>query len=87
MLGISVDTPPSANAFAEKLGLDFPLLGDWPKYEVCRRYGTFDEERTRAARRTFVVDRDGIIRAIIDDPRDFARHAAESLATIRQLQG
>ena len=34
---------------------------------------------------TYVIDRDGIVRRIIDAPRDFALHAEESLAQVQAL--
>lgn len=68
------------------MGLDFPLLGDWPKNDVCKLYGTFIEERSIAARRTFILDRQGVVRNIIDDMRDVARHSRESLEVVRQMQ-
>jgi len=83
---VSVDPSPSAAAFARQLGLTFPLLGDWPNYEASRAYGTYDEEKKIAARRTFLIDPDGFVRHIIDDPRDFERHSRESLEVLRKLQ-
>ena len=85
MLGISIDSPWAAAAFAEKLGLDFPMLGDWPKYEASRLYGAYDEERMRDNRQTFIIDRRGTVRALIDDARDFARHSREALEHVQAL--
>jgi alkyl hydroperoxide reductase subunit AhpC len=48
------------------------LLGDWPLYETCKAYGIYNEETHRAARRTFVLDMTGTVRAIIDE-RDAAK--------------
>jgi mycoredoxin-dependent peroxiredoxin len=84
VLGISVDTPFAAAAFADKLGVEFPLLGDWPHNNTCRAYGTYDEERFRSARRTFVVDHSGVIRDIINES-DAAKHPEEALRRVREL--
>lgn len=81
-----MDTWPSAAAFARQLSVPFPLLGDWPNYEVCRAYGTFDEEKKVAARRTFLIDPEGTVRHLIDDPKDFDRHCRESLEMLQKLQ-
>jgi len=83
-LGISVDTPFSAAAFADKIGIDFPLLGDWPHNTTCKAYGTYDEERFRSARRTFVVDKGGVIRAIIAES-DAKLHPTEALRLVHEL--
>lgn len=85
VLGISVDPFPSLGAWARELGLWFPLLSDWPKYEASRRYGVFNADRNTADRVTFVLDRGGLVRAVIDDAHDLERHAAESLAVARTL--
>ena len=63
LLAISCDAMYSLRAFAERDGLEFPLLSDfWPHGEVARRYGIFNEEIGIAGRATFIVDREGIIR-------------------------
>jgi peroxiredoxin len=65
VLGISVDSIFSHKAFAEKLGIAFPLLSDFNK-EVCRAYGAVHDEvlglKGIAKRSAFLIDRQGIIR-------------------------
>ena len=85
VLGISVDSFAAANAFAESLGADFPLLGDWPLNAVARAYGVYNEERFIANRVTFVIDKDRVIRAVIDEPRDMERHSRDALAAVQAL--
>lgn len=63
VLGISVDAPPSLKVFAEQTGVQFPLLSDF-KRQAAAAYGILNEERGFAERATFVIDRDGKIRAI-----------------------
>ena len=73
VLGISVDSIFSHKAFAEKLGIAFPLLSDFNK-EVCRAYGAFHEEvlglKGIAKRAAFIVDAAGIVQYcwVSDDP-------------------
>jgi len=83
-LGISVDTPFSAAAFADKIGVEFPLLGDWPHNTTCKAYGTYDEERFRSARRTFVIDKSGVVRAIVSES-DAKLHPTEALRHVLDL--
>ncbi len=87
LLGVSVDSYAAANAFANSLGADFPLLGDWPTYATCRAYGVYDEQRHVARRVTFVIDGVGIIQGVIDDASDMARHSREALQRVRALGG
>ena len=60
VLGISIDSRHSHKAFAEHLGLGFPLLSDFGKL-VCQTYGVL-REGGFAERAIFVIDRQGVIR-------------------------
>ncbi|WIY02317.1 peroxiredoxin [Amycolatopsis mongoliensis] len=63
VLGVSVDTPFSLKAWAEKEGYQFPLLSDfWPHGEVAKAYGVFNEQAGLAVRGTFLIDQDGVVR-------------------------
>ncbi|MEX2238836.1 MAG: redoxin domain-containing protein [Dehalococcoidia bacterium] len=85
VLGVSVDPFPSLGAWARQLNLWLPLLSDWPKNEVSRKYGVFDEERSVARRVTFVIDKAGRVRAVIEDDRDMERHAREALSVVAAI--
>ena len=63
VLGISVDSSPALNRFAQDIGVTFPLLSDF-KRTVVKDYGVFLEERGFGTRATFVVDKEGIIRHV-----------------------
>jgi peroxiredoxin (alkyl hydroperoxide reductase subunit C) len=63
ILGISVDSFAANGAFAEKIGVTFPLLSDF-KRKVVQEYGIYNEERGFGNRATFVIDKEGIIRHI-----------------------
>ena len=86
-MGISVDSPFAAGAYAIQLGLGFPLLGDFPHAKTAKVYGIYNEERGITARITYVLDAEGIVRKIIDAPRDFQVHAEASLAEVQALAG
>ncbi|WP_206786512.1 peroxiredoxin [Amycolatopsis sp. MtRt-6] len=63
VLGVSVDTPFSLKAWAEKEGYQFPLLSDfWPHGEVAQAYGVFNSDAGLAVRGTFLIDKDGVVR-------------------------
>jgi len=62
MLGISVDSVWSHQAFVEARKLRFQLLADYePKGEVARRYGAYDYADGCSQRALFVIDVDGMI--------------------------
>ncbi len=64
VVGISVDSPFSLNAWAEKEGYNFPLLSDFNK-EVSAAYGSLYESllvfRGVSKRSAFVVDKSGTV--------------------------
>ncbi|MBI2371739.1 MAG: peroxiredoxin family protein [Deltaproteobacteria bacterium] len=63
VLGISPDNPFAVKAFAEKVGIQTPMLSDG-SHVVGRLYGVFNEQTHRNRRVTFVVDKQGVIQHI-----------------------
>ena len=71
VLGISVDSVPSHNAWEKSVGgITYPLLSDfYPHGEVAKKYGVLRENKDEPAygaseRALFVIDKEGIIRFI-----------------------
>jgi peroxiredoxin Q/BCP len=63
VIGISVDTREKNKAYAEQLGLKFPILGDEQK-TVSREYGVLIPLVRLASRTTFIIDKEGVIQNI-----------------------
>jgi len=61
ILGISIDSVYSHDAWARHHGLSFPLLSDIHR-TVCQAYGVHNAERNCARRSVFIVDKEGVIR-------------------------
>jgi thioredoxin-dependent peroxiredoxin len=74
----SVDTAEQNKSFAASLKLDYPILSD-PDKTVAKAYGVLQTGRPYAARWTFYIDKDGIIRAI--DKEVKPAQAAPDVAT------
>jgi mycoredoxin-dependent peroxiredoxin len=75
VIAVSCDTVPSLRAFADQESLQLVLASDfWPHGEVSRSFDAFDDSLGCAARATYLIDRDGVIRwsvrSAIADPRD-----------------
>ena len=69
VFGISIDSPAANNAFAEKIGVKFPLLSDMNRkvlkeYCILKMYNVQKEEYDWAQRTTFVVDQNGTIKGV-----------------------
>src|SRR6202162_4506789 len=60
MLGLSVDSVWSHKAFAEKMGIHYPLLADFnPRGAVADKFGVYQSERGTAGRAIAIVDKTG----------------------------
>jgi glutaredoxin len=65
VLGVSVDSVPCLQAWAESLGgINYPLLSDfYPHGAVAARYGVLRDDG-RSERALFIVDKNGIVRYV-----------------------
>ncbi len=61
-----MDSSPANKAFAEQIGVKFPLLSDFQR-KVSKEYGILNEEHGFANRATFVLDKKGLIQHIERD--------------------
>lgn len=85
VLGISVDSFAAAGEFQQKLGLEFPLVSDFPKYQAGRDYGVYNDQFGIHSRTTIVVDRDRVVRAVYSEARDFESHPTHALDILKSL--
>ena len=60
VLGVSMDSPFANKAFADQIGVTFPLLSDWGG-DVTGQYGIFVDKYKAARRVNFLIDKDGKI--------------------------
>jgi len=60
VLGVSMDSPFANRAFADSIGVTFPLLSDWGG-ETTRKYGVFVDKYKAARRVNFLIGKDGRI--------------------------
>jgi peroxiredoxin len=98
VLGVSVDFNDANKAWAEKLGLSYPLLGD-TRRQMAKAYGVlFDDPKMaedpqripaylRAKRAWFVIDKQGVIRYTkTTEPRDWQPPNDEILKVLGELK-
>lgn len=66
VVAITTDTMFANKKWSEENAFGFPVLSDfWPHGEITQAYGTFDDRVGAANRSTYVLDDDGIVRAIV----------------------
>jgi peroxiredoxin len=58
VLGVSMDSPFSNRAWAEKIGVTFPLLSDWGG-DVTKMYGLYDLQKKTGRRVNYLIDKSG----------------------------
>jgi thioredoxin-dependent peroxiredoxin len=80
---LSVDPPETNKAFAQSLGVDYPLLSD-PTRKVAAAYGVVDEDQPFASRWTFYVGLDGRL-LFIDKQVSPAVHGKNVAAKLAEL--
>ncbi|PWI43172.1 peroxiredoxin [Streptomyces sp. ICBB 8177] len=86
LLAVSNDSPFSLRVFAEREGLEYPLLSDfWPHGEASRAYGVFDEEKGCAVRGTFIIDTEGVVRWTVVNGLPDARDLDEYVKALAEL--
>jgi peroxiredoxin len=62
LLGVSVDSAWTHKAFAEKMGINYPLLADFhPKGAVAEKFGIYNPERGMSGRAIAIIDKSGKI--------------------------
>src|SRR5579864_2003576 len=60
VLGLSVDSAWSHKAYAEKMGIKYPLLADFnPRGAVAAQFGVYLEDKGITGRAISIIDRDG----------------------------
>lgn len=86
ILGVSLDSSDSHKQFCAKEGLNFKLLSD-ESAKVTGEYGSLTEFQGKkyAARNTFIIDPDGVVRKVFKGVKPNG-HSAEVLATLADLQ-
>ncbi len=77
ILGMSVDSTWANAAFADKLGVKFPILSDATR-DISKNYGVWNEQGLVANRSTFVIDKNGVVQ------KEFL--AAEALDPAKSLE-
>ncbi|OEF98195.1 alkyl hydroperoxide reductase [Desulfuribacillus alkaliarsenatis] len=87
VVGVSVDSVPSHDAWQKSLGgISFPLCSDfYPHGEVTDKYGILRAEGI-SERALFVVDKEGIIRFIDVHPIEKQPNNEEIFAVLEKLQ-
>jgi mycoredoxin-dependent peroxiredoxin len=65
VVGVSLDSPFANKAFADSLGVKFPIASDWfNQGATIKEYGLWDDKYKSARRANFLIGKDGKIEEI-----------------------
>jgi len=81
VLGVSMDSTFSNKAWADQIGVSFPLLSDWGG-AVTHEYGLFNREKKIGRRATLVIDPQGKIERV-----DVDKQAMDPAETVTFCSG
>jgi mycoredoxin-dependent peroxiredoxin len=85
VLGISIDSVWSHDAFAKSLQLSYPLLADFhPKGAVAEQYGLYLADKGITKRATVVIDRNGKVVWFKEQPIPEARDNRELIEALKK---
>ncbi len=84
VVAVTTDTMFSNKVWSDQNGFEFPVLSDfWPHGAVTDAYGAFDPKVGAAHRSTYVLDEQGVVRAIVaTESRKIVREYDEYLAAL-----
>ncbi len=88
VVGVSTDSVKSHCTFAEKLGLEFPLIAD-EDHEICEAYGVWQKKKRYGkefmgiVRSTFLIDEKGTISRVWPQVK-VDGHVDEVLAAVKR---
>jgi len=63
----------------------YPMLAD-PTGKLCRAYGTYIEDEGLSVRATFIIDPDGVVKAIDTHDNSIGRNAEEIIRKLKAAQ-
>lgn len=85
VIGVSTDDHQTQCEFAELVGAQYPMIGD-ADGSIARQFDVFWPFLKYVRRVTFIIDTEGIVRAVLNHEARIGKHVDESVATLQRLQ-
>jgi mycoredoxin-dependent peroxiredoxin len=87
LLAVSCDPVYALRAYADRDGIDFPLLSDfWPHGAVAAAYGVLDPAIGAPHRSSFLVDQEGVVRWSLNVPRPASRAISDYVEALEKAR-
>lgn len=84
VFGASTDSWASHAVFRKQLGLPFDLLSDWGR-DVSPKYGAYDAREMTSTRKSFLIDKKGIVRLAQEARLTQARKHEDMVKAVEEL--
>lgn len=85
VIGVSTDDHQTQCEFAEEVNADYPMIGD-ADGNIARQFDVFWPFLKFVRRVTFIIDPEGVVRAVLNHEARIGKHVDESVATLQRLQ-
>jgi peroxiredoxin len=86
VLGLSVDSVWSHKAYAEKMGISYPLLADFqPRGAVASKFGLYLDDKGITNRATVIIDKQGVVRHVAVYEIPTTRNNQDLMAELKKL--
>lgn len=85
VIGVSTDDQKTQCDFAESVGAAYPMIAD-PDANMARQFDVFWPFIKLVRRVTFIIDPEGIVRAVLSHELRIDKHSDESVIALQRLQ-
>ncbi len=85
VIGVSTDDHQTQCEFAESVGAQYPMVAD-ADGSVARQFDVFWPFLKFVRRVTFIIDPEGVVRAVLNHELRIGKHVDEAITTLQRLQ-
>ena len=65
--------------------MTYHVVADFPAFAGAKAFGVFSEERLANSRTTFIIDKQGVVREVLDGLQNPEDHATQALEAVKKL--
>ena len=61
------------------------MVADFPTFAGAKAFGVFNQDRLGNSRTTFIIDKQGVVREVLDGLENPEDHATKALEAVKKL--
>lgn len=62
-------------------------MADFPTFAGAKAFGVFSQERLGNSRTTFIIDKQGVVREVLENLEQPEDHATKALEAVKRISG